>query len=176
MWERAAPWELCLAPGSKPTSGGAQEQLSHPKFPFPGRAQPSLGGSEGSQSSPGIPCAWSCSTDTTRVESNTTTTWKDTSTAMQGHQRRSPGSSRAPAAAPDISASSRGRELSAELFPKARSLCGLGSRETLHNKPLCGKLHIFKASFSSKEEKASVRSIRLLISPTLPLALEGGEM
>lgn len=44
-------------------------------------------------------------------------------------------------------------ELSAELFPKPQSLCGLGSRETLHNEPLCGKLHIFKASFTSKEEK-----------------------
>lgn len=36
------------------------------------------------------------------------------------------------------------------------SLCGLGSRETTHNKPLCGKLHIFKASFASRWEKAPV--------------------
>lgn len=47
-------------------------------------------------------------------------------------------------------------ELSAEPFPMALSLCGLRSRETTYNKPLCGKLCLFKASFTAKGKKASV--------------------
>lgn len=40
------------------------------------------------------------------------------------------------------------------------SLCGLGSSETMYNKLLCGKPCIFKTSFTSKGEKASVYSTR----------------
>lgn len=56
-------------------------------------------------------------------------------------------------------------ELSAELFQMGLSLCGPGPRETMYNKPLCGKLHRFKASFASRGEKASV-SLFHMPSPT----------
>lgn len=56
-------------------------------------------------------------------------------------------------------------EMSAELFQMGLSLCGPGPRETMYNKPLCGKLHRFKASFASRGEKASV-SLFHMPSPT----------
>lgn len=47
------------------------------------------------------------------------------------------------------------------------SLCGLGSSKAMYNKPLCGKLRIFKASFASKGEKASVSLFHLHSPPNL---------